>query len=96
MNHIGVFCAAAKGAAMNYREIFEKREQDTLSRYAVCSASSRGRARAEEESPTRTCFCRDRDRIIHCKAFRRLKHKTQVFLSPTGDHYRTRDRKSVV
>ena len=75
---------------MNYREIFEKRERDTLSEYAVCSSSSRGRTRKEDESSTRTCFCRDRDRIIHCKAFRRLKHKTQVFLSPTGDHYRTR------
>lgn len=75
---------------MNYREIFEKRERDTLSRYACCSADSRGRAKAEPESDTRTAFCRDRDRIIHSKAFRRLKHKTQVFLSPTGDHYRTR------
>ena len=75
---------------MDYREIFERRERDTLSQYAVCSADSRGRERPEEESSTRTCFCRDRDRIIHSKAFRRLKHKTQVFLSPTGDHYRTR------
>ncbi len=75
---------------MNYREIFEERERHTLSQYAFFSADSRGRKVSERESDTRTCFCRDRDRIIHCKAFRRLKHKTQVFLSPTGDHYRTR------
>lgn len=75
---------------MNYREIFERRERQTLSQYAFFSADSRGRKVNEQESDTRTCFCRDRDRIIHSKAFRRLKHKTQVFLSPTGDHYRTR------
>lgn len=75
---------------MNYREIFEKRERQALSQYAFFSADSRGRKVNEQESDTRTCFCRDRDRIIHSKAFRRLKHKTQVFLSPTGDHYRTR------
>ena len=54
------------------------------------SESSRGRTRPEEEDPLRTCYQRDRDRILHCKAFRRLKQKTQVFLSPEGDHYRTR------
>lgn len=75
---------------MNHREIFERRERQTLSQYAFFSADSRGRKVNEQESDTRTCFCRDRDRIIHSKAFRRLKHKTQVFLSPTGDHYRTR------
>lgn len=57
---------------------------------ATHSCDSKGREVYEEESPLRTCFQRDRDRIIHCKAFRRLKHKTQVFLSPESDHYRTR------
>lgn len=75
---------------MNYRQLFEKRERDTLSKYAALSENSKGRAIPIDESDTRTAFCRDRDRIIHSKAFRRLKHKTQVFLSPTGDHYRTR------
>ncbi len=75
---------------MNYREIFEKRERETLSKYAALAENSACRAIPERESDYRTCFCRDRDRIIHSKAFRRLKHKTQVFLSPTGDHYRTR------
>ena len=75
---------------MNYREIIEKREKETLSPFACCSADSAGRLKPETESDIRTVFCRDRDRIIHSKAFRRLKHKTQVFLSPTGDHYRTR------
>lgn len=62
----------------------------TLSPWATLSEDSRGRARPEEECPIRTCFQRDRDRVIHSKAFRRLKQKTQVFLSPEGDHYRTR------
>lgn len=75
---------------MNYREFFEQREREQLSLYAKCSADSVGRQTPITESNTRTCFSRDRDRIIHCKAFRRLKHKTQVFLSPAGDHYRTR------
>lgn len=61
-----------------------------LSPYAVKSDGSHGRALPEQECPLRTDFQRDRDRIIHCKSFRRLKHKTQVFLSPSGDHYRTR------
>lgn len=78
------------GVNMNYRELFEKRELDTLSPFACFAAKSKGRAVPTVESSTRTCFSRDRDRIIHSKAFRRLKHKTQVFLSPTGDHYRTR------
>src|SRR6266481_112557 len=58
--------------------------------YATLPAASRGRYWAEEESPTRTCHQRDRDRIIHSTAFRRLKHKTQVFVQHEGDHYRTR------
>jgi dGTPase len=61
-----------------------------LSPRAAKSADSRGRLRAEPEDDVRPAFQRDRDRIIHCKAFRRLKHKTQVFFAPTGDHYRTR------
>ncbi|MEE0801396.1 MAG: deoxyguanosinetriphosphate triphosphohydrolase [Gemmiger sp.] len=65
-------------------------ERLTLSPYASLSEASRGRRRPEAEDPLRTCYQRDRDRILHCKSFRRLKQKTQVFLSPEGDHYRTR------
>ena len=65
-------------------------EEDRLSPAATRSARSRGRARPESPDPYRTAFERDRDRIIHSKAFRRLKHKTQVFLNPEGDHYVTR------
>lgn len=68
----------------------EKREAETLSPYACLSKNSRGRQREEEECDIRTIFQHDRDRIIHSKAFRRLKHKTQVFIAPAGDHYRTR------
>lgn len=75
---------------MNIREEQEKREHLILSPYASFSDESRGRDREEEPCPMRTIYQRDRDRIIHCKAFRRLKHKTQVFLAPEGDHYRTR------
>ncbi len=75
---------------MNIREEQEKREHLILSPYASFSDESRGRDREEEQCPMRTIYQRDRDRIIHCKAFRRLKHKTQVFLAPEGDHYRTR------
>lgn len=74
----------------NLREITENNEKLILSPKACFSAESRGRTRQEEECNVRTCFQRDRDRIIHCLSFRRLKHKTQVFLAPTGDHYRTR------
>ena len=73
----------------NVREQIEKREE-ALSPYAVKSRSSRGRLRWEEACSIRTSFQRDRDRIIHSKAFRRLKHKTQVFIAPAGDHYVTR------
>src|SRR5438128_8857633 len=72
------------------REELEQRERDTLAPQAAKSADSRGRLRPEPEDSVRPAFQRDRDRIIHCKAFRRLKHKTQVFFAPTGDHYRTR------
>lgn len=72
------------------REQLEKIESMTLSKYATLSKNSLGRDKKEKECDLRTVFQRDRDRIIHCKAFRRLKHKTQVFLIPEGDHYRTR------
>ena len=75
---------------MNIREKLEKREKQTLSPKACLSSQTSGRERAEAPHPLRTAFQRDRDRIIHCKSFRRLKHKTQVFLAPFGDHYRTR------
>ncbi len=71
------------------REQTEQKEE-ALSSYAAKSRDSRGRMRWEESCPIRTCFQRDRDRIIHSKAFRRLKHKTQVFIAPPGDHYVTR------
>ncbi len=72
------------------RQILEEKEVTNLSPYAALSSKTKGRLSSEPECPLRLAFQRDRDRIIHCKAFRRLKHKTQVFLSPTGDHYRTR------
>lgn len=75
---------------MTIRESMEQWEEDYLSPYAAKSKNSKGRNRAEEECDIRPVFQRDRDRIIHCKAFRRLKDKTQVFLTPEGDHYRTR------
>jgi dGTPase len=75
---------------MNLREQLEVREREILAPQAAKSADSRGRLREEAEDEVRPAFQRDRDRIVHCKAFRRLKHKTQVFFSPTGDHYRTR------
>jgi dGTPase len=72
------------------RELSERREAEMLSPYAAKAAESRGRERDEAPDPVRTCFQRDRDRILHSKSFRRLKHKTQVFIEPFGDHYRTR------
>jgi dGTPase len=79
-----------EGVILTIREELEEIERKVLSPFAALSAESKGRMRPEEPCPIRTCFQRDRDRIIHCKSFRRMKHKTQVFLSPTGDHYRTR------
>ena len=72
------------------RILAEENEKKILCDKACLAVYSRGRVREEEECNVRTCFQRDRDRIIHCQAFRRLKHKTQVFLAPSGDHYRTR------
>jgi len=76
--------------AMLLREELEELEKKNLSPYAQLSSQSRGRQTEEKECDLRTRFQRDRDRIIYSKAFRRLKHKTQVFISPEGDHYRTR------
>lgn len=75
---------------LTIREELEAREAATLAPQAALSARTRGRLRLEPDDDLRPAFARDRDRIIHCKAFRRLKHKTQVFFAPTGDHYRTR------
>jgi len=75
---------------MTIREHTEDIEKKTLHSKACLSSRSKGRSRPEKEGEIRTCFQRDRDRIIYSKSFRRLKHKTQVFLAPTGDHYRTR------
>ena len=75
---------------MTIRDQLEQREAAILAPQAARSAPTKGRLRAEPEDPIRPAFQRDRDRIIHTKAFRRLKHKTQVFFSPAGDHYRTR------
>lgn len=75
---------------MNVRERTQMIEKQILSPYAALSSQTRGRDISEKECEIRTPYQRDRDRILHCKAFRRLKHKTQVFLSPEGDHYRTR------
>ncbi|MDH5299010.1 MAG: deoxyguanosinetriphosphate triphosphohydrolase [Desulfobulbaceae bacterium] len=76
--------------ALQFRQEMEEREAQSLSPHACLNRDSKGRLRQESECAIRMPFQRDRDRIIHSKTFRRLKHKTQVFLSPTGDHYRTR------
>ncbi len=87
-------CASKRKAMVrdtrNIREALEEREERFLHPKAAFAKKSKGRVREERECDMRTCFQRDRDRIIHCKSFRRLKHKTQVFLAPAGDHYRTR------
>ena len=75
---------------MTIREETQQIERAYFSKYASFSDESRGRSKPEADDEMRTCYQRDRDRVIHCKAFRRLKHKTQVFLAPEGDHYRTR------
>lgn len=75
---------------MSIRELTEDHERNFLHRSACLSTESKGRVKEEESCSVRTCFQRDRDRIVHSKSFRRLKHKTQVFLAPMGDHYRTR------
>ncbi|MBN2373113.1 deoxyguanosinetriphosphate triphosphohydrolase [bacterium] len=75
---------------MCIREDLERLEEETLSPRACLSRNTRGRQRHEDLCPIRPAFQRDRDRVVHSKTFRRLKHKTQVFLAPFGDHYRTR------
>ena len=75
---------------MSVRERMEQEEYEVLSPLAQKAAETKGRPREEEEGDVRTCYQRDADRILHSKSFRRLMHKTQVFLSPEGDHYRTR------
>ena len=77
---------------MTIRQMLEQDEHERLQKHAAFSDMSKGRVRPEEpkDNDVRTAFQRDTDKIIHCKAFRRLMHKTQVFLRPEGDHYRTR------
>ncbi len=77
------------GAVIRRRDL-EAREHELLSPHASFSDESLGRARPEEADPLRTCYQCDRDRVLHCKSFRRLANKTQAFLAPEGDHYRTR------
>ena len=83
-------CIQGKVLTMTIREQLELREREYLSPFASLSENSRGRDLPEPECDIRPVYQRDRDRILHCKSFRRLKDKTQVFLSPKGDHYRTR------
>ena len=87
---VGIWHAFNQEINMLIREDLEKWEEEYLSPYAMLSKNSKGRMREEEQCDIRPVFQRDRDRIIHSKSFRRLKDKTQVFLTPDGDHYRTR------
>src|SRR5580765_8908702 len=77
-------------SSVSIREQLEERERQILAPQSAKSDATKGRLRPEAEDPIRPAFQRDRDRVIHSKAFRRLKHKTQVFFAPEGDHYRTR------
>src|SRR5256714_2005743 len=83
-------CGPGEAMSTTPRERIEEIERRTVSPRAVLSAETKGRERDEDRHPLRTEFQRDRDRIVHAKAFRRLKHKTQVFIAPEGDHYRVR------
>jgi dGTPase len=76
--------------ATTISEETERIEREVLAAHATLAADSKGREREEERDPLRTCFQRDRDRIVHCKSFRRLRHKTQVFIAPMGDHFTVR------
>ena len=87
--HFGIY-RCKRGLPLTIREELELREKEILAPWAAFSAQSRGRLVPEEQCDIRPVFQRDRDRILHSKSFRRLKDKTQVFLSPDGDHYRTR------
>jgi dGTPase len=90
MDIVAINAENANGAQPTTRERREEIEKSTLSQLAVLASASRGRAVTEPECELRTCFQRDADRLTHSKSFRRLIHKTQVFLNPEGDHYRTR------
>ena len=83
-------CECEQAKSMTIREKFEKMEKSFLSPFGCLSSESRGRERFEDPCPIRTAFQVDRDRIVYSNAFRRLKYKTQVFLAPLGDYYRTR------
>ena len=81
---------AYKSDSMSVSQLFLEREKQTLSPYAFLTSQTKGRLKPCTPCSNRTEYQRDRDRIIHSQSFRRLMYKTQVFLSPTGDHYRTR------
>ena len=87
---LGIMVEEKTGGTDDNREELEKRESLFLSKYAARASETRGRVQEEEKCTVRTDFQRDRDRIVHSKAFRRLMHKTQVFLAPEDDHFRTR------